>query len=75
MEATDLYFWRNVDRKPCGICGDVHEFVTKSCVPILFTDEFIKYERRLAQDEFAKAVDIRTEWGQGGLNGGFTSRT
>jgi hypothetical protein len=62
---TDLYFWRNVEQKPCSVCGKPHEFVSRRCVPLLFTDDFIKYERLLARDEFAKAIEVEREWERG----------
>jgi hypothetical protein len=57
--AADHYLWRNVERKRCQECGRVHRFLTKACLPILFTEEYIRYERRLFPGEFVKQQSAR----------------
>jgi hypothetical protein len=55
----DRYYWRNVDRKVCAACGAVHELVTRDCVPVLFEEQVIRYERRLAPREFISVAQLQ----------------
>jgi hypothetical protein len=57
----DRYYWRNVGHKPCGGCGQIHELVTKDCIPVLFEEAAIRHEWRLAPDEFVKADPRRPD--------------
>ena len=52
---TSGYYWRNVNQRPCAACGRVHELLTKDCEPIVFDEPVIRYEKRLAPDEFLDA--------------------
>jgi hypothetical protein len=60
----DHYYWRNVGRKVCAACGSVHELVTRDCVPVLFEEQVIRYERRLAPSEFISAAQLRGAAGE-----------
>ncbi len=60
----DRYYWRNVEGKVCA-CGSVHELVTRDCVPVLFEDQVIRYERRLAPAEFISAAQLQGAAGDG----------
>jgi hypothetical protein len=41
----------------CAGCGSVHELVTRECVPVLFDEPVIRYERRLAPAEFISTAE------------------
>ena len=55
----DRFYWRNVERKVCGTCGAVHELITSDCVPVLYEEPVIRYERRIAPAEFVPAAELQ----------------
>ncbi len=34
-DASEFYMVRNVDEAKCKTCGEIHEFWTRNCVPVL----------------------------------------